>query len=189
MVHLIFIQQNLYIYRMKFISNLVCLSLFLFASCSQNLRESGSQEIAVEDSSKISQEQVSKQSLVTKMAILSPMNSVDSVMLKFTVYNYSDSAKTFCIWHTPFEPLMSKYLDITDRNGEEAPYTGPMAKRIMPPPASSYITLAAQDSLTALVNLSEAYSIKKSSTYRLRYNANEISGLSVSDSIEFTVGD
>lgn len=174
---------------MKVISNLVCLSLFLFSSCSQNLRESESQETVLEDSSRISQAPISKQSLVAKMAILSPMNSVDSVMLRFTVYNYSDSAKTFCKWHTPFEPLMSKYLDITDRNGEEAQYTGPMAKRIMPPPASSYITLAAQDSLTAIVNLSKAYSIKKASTYSLRYNANEISGLSASERIEFTVGD
>lgn len=171
---------------MKIISIFVFFSIILLVSCSQNVRKYGSDDSHAGDSS-ISADQTSERTLTAKMQILPQVKLGDPIELKFTVYNNSDSARTFCKWHTPFEPLMSKYLDITDKNGVEVQYTGPMAKRIMPPPASSYITLAARDSLMTTVNLLKAYSIVDPSTYSVRYNSSEISGLTVLDTLSFTV--
>ncbi len=80
---------------------------------------------------------------------------------------------------------MSKYLDITDADGTEASYKGPMAKRVMPPPASSYITLKPKDSISVSVNLLQAYDISKPSKYTVRYNATGISGVSATDHTSF----
>ncbi|WP_421940490.1 protease [Pedobacter sp.] len=107
----------------------------------------------------------------------------DSVKLSFVVYNHTDSLRKFCKWHTPFEPLMSKYLDVTTTDGTVAQYQGPMAKRIMPPPADSYITLKPGDSLSAEVNVSKAYQIPKPGKYTFKYNSSAISGIVVKDSL------
>lgn len=56
---------------------------------------------------------------------------------------------------------MSSYLSITNEKGEEAPYKGAMAKRIMPPPASSYTNVNPGDSLVANADLLKAYDLKK----------------------------
>lgn len=37
---------------------------------------------------------------------------------------------------------MSKFLTVTDSEGNEVRYIGPMAKRLMPPPADTYRTVA-----------------------------------------------
>ena len=66
--------------------------------------------------------------LFAKMQIRDTIKAGDSVLLKFTVYNTADSAQQFCKWHTPFEPLMSKYLEVKNDKGEEMNYLGAMAK-------------------------------------------------------------
>jgi len=109
----------------------------------------------------------------------------DSVILKFTVMNYTDSVQRFCKWHTPFEPLMSKYLDVKNDKGEEMAYQGAMAKRMMPPPESSYLSLKPQDSVTAKADLIKAYAIKAPGKYTVTYVGENMSGLKVKDSISF----
>ncbi len=106
------------------------------------------------------------------------------VEMTFTVYNPTDSNKTFCKWHTPFEPLMSKYLDIT--GSAEAAYQGPMAKRIMPPPAESYVTIKPGDSLSTKVDITKGYDIRSLGTYYVNYNSENISGLKVTGA-KFTI--
>jgi len=123
--------------------------------------------------------------LFAKLKIKDTINTGDSVLLRFTVYNPADTAQQFCKWHTPFEPLMSKYLDVKNAAGEEADYRGPMAKRIMPPPASSYIKIKAHDSLTTTTDLLKAYAISKPGKYIIVYNSQNISGLVVKDSVDF----
>jgi hypothetical protein len=117
-----------------------------------------------------------------------PQDSIktgDKVILKFTVYNTADTVQQFCKWHTPFEPLMSKYLDVTSADGEEANYLGAMAKRIMPPPADSYVKLNPGDSLSVDVDVLKAYAMKRPAQYIIRYNSSNISGLVVKDSVKF----
>ena len=125
--------------------------------------------------------------LTAKLAV--PQNVVEAspIELTFTVYNKTDSARTFCKWHTPFEPLMSKYLDITNVNGEEANYQGPMAKRMMPPPADSYMILKPGDSVSVKTDLRQAYNIKGTGKFVVKYNSENISGLKVTDSLVFTI--
>lgn len=123
--------------------------------------------------------------LFGRMSIKDTIRAGDSVSLKFTVYNKADNTLQFCKWHTPFEPLMSKYLEIKDEKGQEMLYQGAMAKRIMPPPASSYIKVNAKDSISANVNLIKGYSIHAPSKYTIVYTGQNMSGLTVKDSISF----
>jgi hypothetical protein len=109
----------------------------------------------------------------------------EPVTLKFTIYNHADTAQQFCKWHTPFEPLISKYLEVKDENGVEVDYKGAMAKRIMPPPASSYIKVNSKDSLTIDVDLLKGYAITKTSKYTVKYVGQGMSGLIVADSVSF----
>lgn len=109
----------------------------------------------------------------------------DSVLLKFTVKNNADSVQRFCKWHTPFEPLMSKYLDVKNEKGEDMAYLGAMAKRMMPPPESSYLSLKPQDSVTANVDLLKGYAIKAPGKYTVTYVGENMSGLKVKNTISF----
>ncbi|WP_121809705.1 protease [Mucilaginibacter kameinonensis] len=127
--------------------------------------------------------------LFAKMQIKPTIKIGEAVELKFTVYNDADTARQFCKWHTPFEPLMSKYLDVKDASGQEMLYKGAMAKRIMPPPASSYIKVNPKDSLSVTVDLLKAYDISKPSKYTVIYVGQNMSGLTVKDSIEFVYGE
>jgi len=125
--------------------------------------------------------------LTAKLTVPQSIAEANPIELTFTVYNKTDRDRTFCKWHTPFEPLMSKYLDIINANGEEANYQGPMAKRIMPPPAVSYITLKPGDSLSVKTDLRTAYNIKGTGKFMVSYNSSNISGLKVADSTSFTI--
>ncbi|WP_285055401.1 protease [Pedobacter ginsengisoli] len=111
----------------------------------------------------------------------------DSVKVGFIVYNHTDSVRRFCKWHTPFEPLMSKYLDVIAADGTEAQYQGPMAKRMMPPPADSYISVQPGDSLAVQVNVSKGYQITKPGKYIIKYNGSGLSGITVKDSVTIDV--
>ena len=126
-------------------------------------------------------------SLTAKMFVQQVATDSSQIELTFTVYNQTDRTRSFCKWHTPFEPLMSKYLDITSDTGEEVLYKGPMAKRIMPPPASSYVSVKPGDSLRVQVDLLTAYDLKKAKTYHIGYNSERISGLKVNDKLTLTV--
>ena len=123
--------------------------------------------------------------LVAELQIKDTIKAGQPVELKFTVYNHTNSARRFCKWHTPFEPLMSKYLEVKDAQGNEVNYKGPMAKRMMPPPESSYISVKVSDSTSATVDLLKAYDIKEPSTYTLTYVGQNMSGLEVKQSATF----
>ena len=123
--------------------------------------------------------------LITKLSIPASVSVGAPVEMTFTVYNPTDTIKTFCKWHTPFEPLMSKYLTVKDANGQEADYKGAMAKRIMPPPADSYLKVNAKDSLSANVDVLKGYNIQNAGKYVITYEGQNMSGLIVKDSVSF----
>ena len=136
----------------------------------------------------VAKDSVVAQPLFAKLSIKDNIKTGDSVLLKFTIYNTADSVQQFCKWHTPFEPLMSKYLDVTDEKGQEADYRGAMAKRIMPPPADSYVKVNPGDSLSINVDVLKGYAIKNPGKYTIKYNAQNMSGLVVKDSVSFVYG-
>jgi hypothetical protein len=164
---------------MKNIPTILLASLFC-VSCSQSMHKT-----AAKNDTQTPVTAPSSQMISAKLEIVPVVKAGDSIGLRFTVYNNTDSPKKFCKWHTPFEPLMSKYLDITDADGTEAQYKGPMAKRVMPPPASSYITVAPKDSISITINLLQAYDIAKPSKYTVHYNAEQMSGLTATDDATF----
>ncbi|RFZ90278.1 protease [Mucilaginibacter conchicola] len=109
----------------------------------------------------------------------------DTIPLKFTVLNRTAMTRKFLKWQTPFEPLLSKYLDIQNELGEEVQYKGPMAKRVMPPPADAYISLKPNDSLVVKVNVLKGYDIHEPGKYKISYTSENVSGLKVLDSVNF----
>ena len=157
----------------------IALLLLIAASCSTQNKSTEESVSGTTDSTGV------KRGLYAVMSISDTVRIGDSVMLKFTVYNATDSAQKFLKWQTPFEPLLSKYLDIRNDVGEEAQYTGAMAKRVMPPPADAYITVAPGDSLIANVNLLKGYTLSKAGSYTIAYNSEGVSNLTVDKSVSF----
>jgi hypothetical protein len=164
-------------------------ALLALASCSPATRNADDSTANTDSvtTAPVSQESTEK-ALFAKMTIKDTIKAGETIQLKFTVYNNTDSVQQFCKWHTPFEPLMSKYLDVKDENGVEVNYKGAMAKRMMPPPASSYQKLNPKDSLSADVDLFKGYDITKPATYTIIYNSQNMSGLIVKDSVTFVYG-
>jgi hypothetical protein len=124
-------------------------------------------------------------SLYLVLGIKDIIKTGEKVSLKFTVHNDQSTEKSFCKWHTPFEPLMSKYLDIKDENGNEVLYKGPMAKRIMPPPADSYLVVKPKDILSSEVDLLKAYQLEAEKKYTVSYNSSGISGIKATNTVTF----
>lgn len=163
---------------------LLLIALLSFSACStsSHTAKTGVQQDSVLNEIK---EDTAKKALFATMQIKDTIRIGGLVQLKFTVYNPADSAQQFCKWHTPFEPLMSKYLEVKNESGEEANYLGAMAKRLMPPPASSYIKVNAKDSLATGVDLLKAYGITKPGKYTITYDGQNMSGLEVKQSVSF----
>jgi len=163
---------------MRKIIPILSAAVLLLSACSQNTRVPNS------SATKPAAEKV----FFARMHVDEKIKEGAGVSLKFTVYNHTDSVKQFCKWHTPFEPLISKYLDVKDESGAEVGYQGPMAKRMMPPPAESYLKLNPGDSLSIDVDVLKAYPIKKAGKYSIVYTGQNMSGLVVKDSLVFEYG-
>lgn len=157
--------------------------LLVFAACNEPKKENKevvsdtatANEVHIENGGKI----------FARMQADKVVKGTDSVMLTFSVYNPADSVQEFCKWHTPFEPLMSKYLDIKNEKGEEAAYKGAMAKRMMPPPADSYLKVNPKETLSTKVDLLVGYDLKAGNKYTITYAGENMSGLSVRDTVSF----
>jgi len=169
---------------MKHISFLLSAAAMLaLSSCSQNTRTTDAKGTTDTVTTEVSATE--EKGLFADMSIKDTVKVGELVTLKFTVHNNADSVQQFCKWHTPFEPWISKYLDIKDETGEEVAYKGAMAKRIMPPPADSYLKVNSKDSLSVEVDLLKGYNITKPAKYTVVYNSQSMSGLIVKDSISF----
>jgi len=170
---------------MKNIKLIIPVLLVLFSACSEATRNTanGKSESTMESTAS------KNDSLEVKLKINGNVATGDPLLLRFVVYNNTDSTKSFCIWHTPFEPLMSSYLSITNEKGEEAQYKGAMAKRVMPPPAFSYTKVNPGDSLVGNADLLKAYDLKKGASYKAVYTGGNMSGLVSRDTITFIYTD
>jgi hypothetical protein len=124
--------------------------------------------------------------LIVHMAMNKRFVSSHSALLSFTVINNTSHDLRFCKWETPFEPRIGKYFEIVDDKGNEAVFKGAMARRVMPPPASVYITVAAKSRVKTEINLSTNYALAKSK-YKLTYVGGGVSGLQAKNVISFSV--
>lgn len=171
---------------MKKIMIVASLGLALFTACSSSKKdETGGNN----DTVLVSQTAVEKKAdpILGKISVIGSPKLGGPINMRFTVYNNSDTVEKFCIWHTPFEKLMSKYLDVALDDYTPVDYKGAMAKRVMPPPAESYKKLNAGDSTSADFNLADAYAITKAGNYTIKYNSSTISGIVVTDSLKIKV--
>lgn len=165
-------RQKEYFYTMKNLSILISTAAILtLSSCGMN--------------NNAAKNSTAEKGLFAKMSVKDTVKAGELVELKFTVYNNADTAQSFCKWHTPFEPFISKYLDVKLTSSEEINYKGAMAKRMMPPPASSYITVNSKDSASTKVDLLKGYDLSKPGKYTIIYVGQNMSGLIVKDSISF----
>lgn len=161
---------------MKFFKLLLCSAIF-FSSCYVNRGNNAHTSVLGGRSN--------GKSLFAEMQIDKVKKIGEPLILKFTVYNQADITQQFCKWHTPFEPLMSKYLEIKNEHGVEMLYQGAMAKRIMPPPESSYIKVNTKGNVSATVDLAKAFAISKPSRYTITYTGQDMSGVIVKSSATF----
>lgn len=167
---------------MKNLSVLLATGLVLaLSSCGMNNNAAKNST----DTASLAVDSTAEKGLFAKMSVKDTVKAGELVELKFTVYNNADTAQRFCKWHSPFEPFISKYLDIKSASGEEVNYKGAMAKRMMPPPASSYIAVNSKDSVSTQVDLLKGYDISKPGRYSITYVGQNMSGLVVKDSISF----
>jgi hypothetical protein len=171
---------------MKNYQMLLCAGAVALSACNMNNKAAQSAKAdSLTTSVGTIQDSTTKQ-LTAQMSIANTIKAGDSVLLKFTVVNGADSAQRFCKWHTPFEPLMSQYLNVKNEKGEEVTYLGIMAKRMMPPPESSYQMLNAKDSATVTVDLLKAYAIKEPGKYSITYAGENMSGIKPGKGTSFT---
>ena len=111
----------------------------------------------------------------------------DSLIIGFTVVNPTADTLQFTVYHTPFEGFISKFLTVTDSAGQEVNYQGAMAKRVMPPPAESYRTVAPGQSEHTTFDLRKGYAIEQPGTYTIQYNSERISGIANGRPVTITV--
>lgn len=126
-------------------------------------------------------------SLVAVLTMDSLVNLQDSLLLRFTVYNPTDDTLRFTEYHTPFEGFMNNFLTITHRDGHDAPYIGPMAKRVMPPVEESFHTVLPNDRLSVTIDLKGGYRFDKPGTYTIEYTGGHVSGIASGEAIDVVV--
>ncbi|WP_316812136.1 protease [Pedobacter heparinus] len=171
---------------MKNLNRLLFTALMLaMSSCGINNNATQNSPDTSDSSATVAVDSAAENKLFAKMSIKDTVRAGELIAMKFTVYNNADTTQHFCKWHTPFEPFISKYLDVKSTSGEEVSYKGAMAKRVMPPPASSYIAVDAKDSVSVTIDLSKGYDISKPNRYTITYVGQNMSGLMVKDSISF----
>ncbi|MGO3109552.1 MAG: protease [Sphingobacterium sp.] len=160
--------------------------ILAFSSCGISNDKNQTNASSTHSSDTVVHKDTLEKGLIAKISINDVVAADEPVELTFTVYNRADTVQRFCKWHTPFEPFISKYLDIKSANGEEVNYKGAMAKRVMPPPADSYIEVKPKDSVTVRVDLLIGYDFIDSGEYTIIYTGQNMSRLIVTDSVAFT---
>ncbi|MDJ1468848.1 hypothetical protein QNI19_03700 [Cytophagaceae bacterium DM2B3-1] len=159
----------------------------LSAGCQNQKSDTSTTESSTSDSSAtVSPEPTNSGKLETRLGTAGKSFTKDSVLLSFTVINHTDSAQRFCKWETPFEPRLGKYLEVIHENGTEAIFKGAMARRVMPPPAETYIEVAPHDSVRTVFNLPDNYAIT-TGQYTVKYSGGGVSGLDAGNEIKIKI--
>ena len=109
------------------------------------------------------------------------------IMIEFKVTNSSPDTLSFCQYDTPFENMVSKFLQVENSKGEEVKYMGPMARRVMPPPAETYHKIVPGGSKTITFDLKKGYPIAKAGKYTIHYIGHTINGLISKKGLSITV--
>lgn len=110
-----------------------------------------------------------------------------AIPIAFTVTNPTNDTLKFTQYHTPFEGIISKFLTVKDGSGNEVPYIGAMTRRVMPPPAETYHSVAPGETKSVSFDLKKGYKIEEAGPYTLQYVDENISGVANGKLIVITV--
>jgi hypothetical protein len=117
--------------------------------------------------------------LVASLELADTLPVNEPVTLKFTLQNHSDEALYFLKWYTPLEGISGKIFRI-ERDGQLIPYEGILAMRAAPSP-EAYIHLEPGESVSAEVDLSNAYDFSQPGKYTIVFLSPNISHIAYSE--------
>jgi hypothetical protein len=101
------------------------------------------------------------------------------INLKFVLTNDSDTPLYILQWYTPLEGIGGEIFRVT-YEGRPVPYQGILASRT-PPTAEAYVLLNPGESVSAVVDLAEAFDFSKAGAYRVQFISPRISHVALSE--------
>jgi peptidyl-Lys metalloendopeptidase len=101
------------------------------------------------------------------------LSSGAPVVLTFTLINHTDASLYVLKWYTPLEGLAGEILSV-ERDGQAVPYQGILASRSIPSP-EAYVLLESKGSVSATVDLSQAYDFAQAGEYTIEFLSPKIS--------------
>jgi len=96
------------------------------------------------------------------------LNSVDPLLLTFTVSNPFSAPLAFLQWGTPFEGVWTDMFDIRDVNNNRVDYIGMYVRRGETPLDEEYITIPGNGYISTTVNLGDHYEFLSVGKYTVR---------------------
>jgi peptidyl-Lys metalloendopeptidase len=108
----------------------------------------------------------SAQPLECRLDAIHPLTAGSPIAIRFRLTNRTDEPLWMLRWNTPFEGWRGTIFTVTS-NGTEIPYQGPMVKR-GDPAREDYVKIPAGESVSASVDLSEVYEIRKPGLYDVK---------------------
>ena len=106
------------------------------------------------------------QPLECRLEPVTPLTAGGNVAVRFRLTNRTDAPLWMLRWNTPFEGWRGTLFTLS-LDGAEIPYQGPMVKR-GDPSREEYLEIPAGESVSATVDFSEVYEIKKPGLYDVK---------------------
>jgi uncharacterized protein YggE len=106
--------------------------------------------------------------------------SGEEVNLRFTLINSTDTRLYVLKWYTPLEGIGGEIFRV-EYDGQTLPYEGILAYRTSPSP-EAYIALDAGESVSAEVDLAEAYDFSRAGEYTIEFISPRISHVARTES-------
>ena len=113
--------------------------------------------------------------------------TTEDVILHVTITNPNSYSIRMLKWLTPVGGVERSLFTVT-RDGKSVVYVGKIVKRVAPT-EKDYIVLAAGESLTRDVNLSDYYNLSISGTYAVKYNVVSSGLYATEDGKQFNTAD
>lgn len=111
------------------------------------------------------------------------------IVIRFTVENSASDTIKFTKYNTPFEGFLGDFLEIKNDKGDKMNYIGPMAKRVMPPPADAFVVVPPNEKKWVDIDIKQGYKIDNTGNYILKFLGDEINGLSSGEPIKISLKD
>jgi hypothetical protein len=108
------------------------------------------------------------------------LSTGEHVNLTFTLFNRTDTRLYVLKWYTPLEGIAGEIFGV-EHDGQALPYEGILASRA-PPSPEVYVALDAGQSVSAVVDLAEAYDFSGAGEYTIEFISPRISHVARTES-------